>query len=92
MVSCQKDPTRHAYAWQIGALWQDTLDIPSLNVYFVYADMHVFTKSLVNQTEHRFFEFYLLYRSFKVYHDINILFLMALVILMNHRMHCSEGG
>ena len=27
MVSCQKDPTRHAYAWQIGPFWQDTLDI-----------------------------------------------------------------
>ena len=33
-VSCQKGPTRHAYArhayaWQIGSFWQDTLDIPS---------------------------------------------------------------
>ena len=27
MVSCQKDPTRHAYAWQIGPFWQDTLDL-----------------------------------------------------------------
>ena len=27
MVSCQKGPTHHAYAWQIGPLWQDTLDI-----------------------------------------------------------------
>ena len=26
-VSCQKCPTRHAYAWQIGPFWQDTLDI-----------------------------------------------------------------
>ena len=26
MVSCQKGPTRHAYAWQIGPLWLDTLD------------------------------------------------------------------
>ena len=25
MVSCQKGPTRHAYAWQIGSFWQDTL-------------------------------------------------------------------
>ena len=22
-VSCQKGPTRHAYAWQIGPFWQD---------------------------------------------------------------------
>ena len=27
MVSCQKGPTRHEYAWQIGPFWQDTLDI-----------------------------------------------------------------
>ena len=27
MVSCQKGPNRHAYAWQIGPFWQDTLDI-----------------------------------------------------------------
>ena len=30
-VSCQKGPTRHAYAWQIGPFWQDTLDLQ--NVY-----------------------------------------------------------
>ena len=27
MVSCQKGPTRHAYAWQIGPFWQATLDM-----------------------------------------------------------------
>ena len=27
MVFCQKGPTRHAYAWQIGPFWQDTLEI-----------------------------------------------------------------
>ena len=27
MVSCQKGPTCHAYAWQVGPFWQDTLDI-----------------------------------------------------------------
>ena len=27
MVSCQKGPTRHADAWQIGPFWQDTLEI-----------------------------------------------------------------
>ena len=26
-VSCQKGPTRHAYAWQKGAFWQDTLEL-----------------------------------------------------------------
>ena len=27
MVFCQKGPTGHAYAWQIGPFWQDTLDM-----------------------------------------------------------------
>ena len=27
MVSYQKGPTCHAYAWQIGPFWQDTLDM-----------------------------------------------------------------
>ena len=27
MVSCQNGPTRHAYAWQIGPFWQDSLDL-----------------------------------------------------------------
>ena len=27
MISCQMGPTHHAYAWQIGPFWQDTLAI-----------------------------------------------------------------
>ena len=27
MISSQKGPNRHAYAWQIGPFWQDTLDM-----------------------------------------------------------------
>ena len=27
IVSYQKGPSRHAYAWQIGPFWQDTLDV-----------------------------------------------------------------
>ena len=30
IVFCQKGPTRHAYAWQIGPFWQDILDILSV--------------------------------------------------------------
>ena len=30
MVSCQKGPTRHAYAWQIGPFWQDILDMKAV--------------------------------------------------------------
>ena len=26
-VSCKKGPTRHADAWQIGPVWQDTLEL-----------------------------------------------------------------
>ena len=32
MVSCQKGPTRHAYAWPIGPFWQDTLDFKVLSL------------------------------------------------------------
>ena len=31
MVSCQKGPTRHAYVWQIGSFWQDTLEMANSN-------------------------------------------------------------
>ena len=34
-VSCQKGPTRHAYAWQIGPFWQDTLDVWTLFIVFL---------------------------------------------------------
>ena len=30
-VSCQKGPTRHAYAWQIGPFWQDTFELTKLS-------------------------------------------------------------
>ena len=33
MISGQKGPTRHAYAWQIGPFWQDTLDITDAYVH-----------------------------------------------------------
>ena len=43
MVSCQKGPTRHAYAWQIGPFWQNTLEIlfeiskkESINIYIIW--------------------------------------------------------
>ena len=41
MVSCQKGPTRHAYAWQIGPFWQDTLDKKSDIVSILHTNMHV---------------------------------------------------
>ena len=33
-VSCQKRPTRHAYAWQIGPFWQEILDLRWFPNYF----------------------------------------------------------
>ena len=35
-VSCQKGPTRHAYAWPIGPFWQDTLDLYDFIVQQIY--------------------------------------------------------
>ena len=32
-ASCQKGPTHHAYAWQIGPFWQDTLELHSDKCY-----------------------------------------------------------
>ena len=34
-VSCQKGPNRHAYAWQIGPFWQDTLEMAHYMPYVV---------------------------------------------------------
>ena len=36
MVSCQKGPTHHAYEWQIGPFWQDTLDLFRSNPVIAY--------------------------------------------------------
>ena len=38
-VSCQKGPTRHAYAWQIGPFWQDTLEV-LLEINHVIVTLH----------------------------------------------------
>ena len=32
MVSCQKGPTRHAYAWRVGPFWQDTIDLTAFHL------------------------------------------------------------
>ena len=39
-VSCQKGPTRHAYAWQIGPFWKDTLDLWEMgNTVYLYVNI-----------------------------------------------------
>ena len=40
MVSCQKGPTRHAYAWQIGPFLQDNLDITEAFIMEKYHGKH----------------------------------------------------
>ena len=40
MVSFQKGPTRHAYAWQIGPFWQDTIDVSWSCRIFSYRTYH----------------------------------------------------
>ena len=37
MVSCQKGPTCHAYAWQIGPFWQDTHELVEVLHTFNYS-------------------------------------------------------
>ena len=53
MVSCQKGPTRHAYAWQIGPFWQDTLDITPDNAHslITQSNMEEFNAN-VNRSGH----------------------------------------
>ena len=43
-VSCQKGPTRHAYAWQIGPFWQDTLDICNVFSYWLKPSSAIYRK------------------------------------------------
>ena len=40
MVSCQKGPTRHAYAWQIGPFSQDTFDISNIFTITAFQRQH----------------------------------------------------
>ena len=40
-VSCQKGPTRHAYAWQIGPFWQDTLDMISIETHLQHSSREI---------------------------------------------------
>ena len=44
-VSCQKGPTRHAYAWQIRPFWQDT----QTNI-LVYQNTNIFLADDLVQT------------------------------------------
>ena len=43
MVSCQKGPTCHAYAWQIGPFWQDTfkMSYPFAKMIWVHSSLLV---------------------------------------------------
>ena len=55
-VSCQKGPTRHAYAWQIGPFWQDTLDMSitrcdSFVVHSVISHVDTFNQCLSSEME-----------------------------------------
>ena len=40
-VSCQKGPTRHTDAWQIGPFWQDTLDISYITHWVVLLEVSI---------------------------------------------------
>ena len=39
LVSCQKGPTRYAYAWQIGPFWQDTLVVCIVKSHLLHCDV-----------------------------------------------------
>ena len=51
VVSCQKGPTRHAYAWQIGPFWQDTLDLYGMyGLVFIFDTSNMKSKITVSST------------------------------------------
>ena len=45
-VCCQKGPTHHAYAWQIGPFWQDTLDIKEWLHPIIFCEMQLLNLQL----------------------------------------------
>ena len=54
MASCQKGPSRHAYEWQVGPFWQDTLEMshivemhPSTNTRVIYFCMFLDKKLII---------------------------------------------
>ena len=50
-VSCKKGPTCHAYAWQIGHFWQDTLDILDIDQFSLDGDTDTWiTKTWISPT------------------------------------------
>ena len=46
-VSSQKGPTCHAYAWQIGPFWQDTLEVTRGNIRWKVSNLNVLKLLLV---------------------------------------------
>ena len=48
-VSCQKGPSRHAYAWQIGPIWQETLDLLVYEVTTKKTTMTEISNTLMHQ-------------------------------------------
>ena len=47
-VSCQKGPTRHVYAGQIGPFWQDTLGMCDIIRQYEYRLMEMFPSHHLN--------------------------------------------
>ena len=53
MVSCQKYPTCHAYAWPIGPFWQDTLDSWIGVVFFLRSEQWAMTVRKPRESPYR---------------------------------------
>ena len=52
MVSCQKGPARHAYTWQIGPFWQDTLELDKGTTTYVCENADVGMKDGADTDRH----------------------------------------
>ena len=95
IVSCQKGPTRHAYAWQIGPSWQDTIDMKNT---FYYQIWHYLSRTIKDEAESAAWVLWLHNsdclisdsapsENWKLMHDIG-----KLIVLLRHRAIDIYGG
>ena len=58
MVSCQRGPTRHAYTWQIGPFWQDTLELLERDAFPRLISSYSFNQAPIapNENANKFYE------------------------------------
>ena len=83
-VSCQRGPTRHANAWQIGPFWQDILNMWEMSPNGSYGDTHIYVYD-INSTNSRMLCI-ILWSIWTVLECMNICFVLmifGLILILN---------